>query len=239
MSTLEKCRFSITTSPQSATRLYTQRRARDTLDIWPPLPLIIDDYSMFDHGTTGVDNIIAALELNDRVRQIDLSYSSSPVLEYVTDSEAMQKPFPELTDLRLGMDEDDESWPILPDSFLGGTTPRLRSFRLFNVPFPGLAKILPSATHLVYLYLYGIPRSGYIPPEAMATSLSALTSLELLTLHFRYPRPRPALESRRPPPPPLTRSILPVSPKFGSKGPVNTWRRSWPGSIPLELTICK
>ena len=41
----------------------------------------------------------------------------------------------------------------------------------------------------------------------MATSLSALTSLESLYLHFLYPRPRPALETRRPPP--LTRSILP------------------------------
>jgi hypothetical protein len=43
----------------------------------------------------------------------------------------------------------------------------------------------------------------------MATSLSALTSLELLRLHFQYPRPPPAVENRRPPPPPLTRSILP------------------------------
>ncbi|KAF8494671.1 hypothetical protein F5888DRAFT_1715954 [Russula emetica] len=43
----------------------------------------------------------------------------------------------------------------------------------------------------------------------MATSLSALTSLEYLRLHFRYPRPRPALGSRRLPPPPLAHSILP------------------------------
>jgi len=43
----------------------------------------------------------------------------------------------------------------------------------------------------------------------MATSLSALTSLEFLCVRFRCPRPRPALESRRPPPPPVTRSILP------------------------------
>jgi hypothetical protein len=42
----------------------------------------------------------------------------------------------------------------------------------------------------------------------MSATLSALTNLEFLRLQFRDPRPRPALESRRPPPP-LTRSILP------------------------------
>jgi hypothetical protein len=43
----------------------------------------------------------------------------------------------------------------------------------------------------------------------MATSLSALTNLESLSLQFQYPRPRPTLGSRRQPPPPPTRSILP------------------------------
>jgi hypothetical protein len=175
---------------------------RDTLDIWPPLPLFICDNRNFADETTGVDNIIAALEHNDRVSQIDLLWFSSPEWEYLTDSAAMQKPFPKLTDLRLSMDKD-ESRPIVPDSFLGGTAPRLRSLYLLNVPFPGLPKLLLSATHLVKLHLSGIP----LPPEAMAASLSVLTSLETLRLEFRYPRPRPALESRHPPP--LTRSILP------------------------------
>jgi hypothetical protein len=52
----------------------------------------------------------------------------------------------------------------------------------------------------------------------MATSLSALTNLEFLRLHFLYPRPRPALGSRRLPPPPLTRSILPNLTKIRFKG---------------------
>ena len=53
----------------------------------------------------------------------------------------------------------------------------------------------------------------------MATSLSALTSLESLCLQSNNPQPRPALESRRPPPPPLIRSILPSLTKIESKGP--------------------
>jgi hypothetical protein len=131
-------------------------------------------------------------------------------MEYVTDSAAMRKPFPELTDLHLRIFVDGGLGRILPDSFLGGTAPRLRSLYFNGVVFPQLPKLLLSATHLVKLDLYGIPRSGYIPPETMATSL------EFLRLNFRYPRPRPALGSRRPPP--LTRSILPSLTEIRFKG---------------------
>ncbi|KAF8502717.1 hypothetical protein F5888DRAFT_1800259 [Russula emetica] len=198
----------------------SRTRMRDTLDIWPPLGLTIY-YSPFIHYSNGkppvVDNIIAALEHNDRVCQIGLGYLSSSQMGYVTDSAAMQKPFPELTDLRLNLYDRPER--IFPDSFLGGTAPRLRSLESNGVTFPGLPKLLLSTTHLVDLHLSDIPLSGYIPPEAMATSLSALTSLESLRLSFSFhPEPRPALESRRLPPPPLTRSILPSLTWISFKG---------------------
>src|SRR6267154_146234 len=174
--------------------------ARDTLDIWPPLPLII--YNLYNKPGE-VDNILAALERNDRVCRIILSLAS---LEFEYVKAAMNKPFPELTHLDLSVN-DNKPGPILPDSFLGRPATRLQYLSLRNVPFPGIPKLLLSATHLVQLYLLDIPSSGYIPPEAMATSLSALTSLEELNLLFLSPRPRPALESQHPPP--LTRSILP------------------------------
>ncbi|KAF8502721.1 hypothetical protein F5888DRAFT_1887397 [Russula emetica] len=194
--------------------------ARDTLDIWPPLLLIVPDTKkIFIDKSSSVDNIIAALERNDRVCQIQLSYSTSSQLEYVTDSPAMQKPFPELTDLWLDAVEYNRPGTILPDSFLGGTAPRLRSLELNGVTFPGLPKLLLSTTRLVDLRLLDVSRSGHIPHEAMATSLSALTSLESLRLWFRFhSQPRPALESRRLPPPPLTRSILPGLTKIEFKG---------------------
>src|SRR5712691_11825292 len=77
--------------------------ARDTLDIWPPFPLIIcdNDYK-FKVEPSSVDNIIAAFEHNDRVCQIDLICSSRSQLRYVMDP-AVHKPFPELIDLHLGM----------------------------------------------------------------------------------------------------------------------------------------
>ncbi|KAF8502714.1 hypothetical protein F5888DRAFT_1114701 [Russula emetica] len=154
--------------------------ATDTLDIWPPLPLIVRDLDHIYDELSSVDNIIAALERNDRVCQIKLTYLTGSELGYVTKSAAMQKPFPELTDLCFNEWVDTFPGPILPDSFLGGTAPRLRSLHLDNVSFPGLPKLLLSATHLVSLEVSGIPYSAYIPPEAMATSLSALTSLESL-----------------------------------------------------------
>ena len=186
--------------------------ARDILDIWPPLPLII----RVQAEPSRVENITAALGYNERVCQIDLIDLTSPQWEYVMDSGAAYKPFPVLTHLRLNTY--DRPGPILPDSFLGKTAPRLRSLDLVNITFPGLPKLLLSSTHLVVLDLFDIPRSGYIPPEAMATTLPALTSLKFLRLHFRYPRPRPALESRRPCPPPLSRSILPGLTVFLFKG---------------------
>jgi hypothetical protein len=75
------------------------------------------------------------------------------------------------------------------------------------VPFPGLPKLLLSATHLTDIHLGDITRSGYILPETMVTCLSPLTSLERLSLGFLLPS-LPNWESRHPPSP--TRSILPA-----------------------------
>jgi hypothetical protein len=66
---------------------------------------------------------------------------------------------------------------VVPNSFLGGSAPRLQELTLHEIAFPGLRKLLSSATHLVKLNLWRIPHSGYISPEAMATCLFALTGL--------------------------------------------------------------
>ena len=173
---------------------------RKTLDAWPLLPI-----EVFDEEIEGleVDNIIAALEHNDRICNLDF-HSLSPGSGSEKVLAAMQQPFPELTSLRLFGDE----IPVQPDSFLGGSAPRLRTLSLLSIPFPGLPRLLLSATHPVYLGLYDIPHSGYISPETMVTCLSALTSLGSLSFEFESPRSSPDRKRRRPPPP--TRTILPV-----------------------------
>jgi hypothetical protein len=188
--------------------------ARDTLDVWPPLPLIIRSSGYYrtdgDLPTESVDNIIAVLERSDRVCQI--------ILMDVTNSRreelfaAVQGPFPELTYLVLSSC----GGPVIPDSFLGGSAPRLHTILLDGISFPGLSRLLLSATHLVDLHLLNISHSEYISPETMATTLSTLTGLENLSLKFQSPQSFPDQESRRPPP--LTRSVLPVLIDFTFKG---------------------
>jgi hypothetical protein len=153
---------------------------RDMLDIWPPFPLVIDDITNLIED---VDNVIAALERRDRVLQIRLSPANGSAFETV--SAAMQEPFPELTVLQLLSCE--EPVPIVPDSFLGRSAPRLRTLVFVGISFAGLPNLLLSATSLVFLHLTNIPRSGYISPDAVVTALSMLTSLAFLGLQFRYP----------------------------------------------------
>ena len=161
----------------------------------------------------GTDNIIAALGQTNRVCQVILRALADRQLERVL--AAMQVPFPELTDLRLARNSNREV-PVIPDSFLGGSVPHLRSFHLHRIPFPGLPKLLSSATHLVHLTLYNIPHSGYISPKAMTALLSVLSSLRTLTLEFQSPQSRPDSES--PSLPPLRRSILPTLTTLHFKG---------------------
>ena len=129
---------------------------------------------------------------------------------------AMQVPFPELAYLNLS-NQISVSGLVLPDSFLGGSAPRLRYFRLHAMSFMGLSKPLLSATHLVKLWLEDIPRSWYISPKVMATCLS-MTSLESLHLNLKSPRPHPDLESRHPFTP--VRSVLPTLAIFSFHGAV-------------------
>jgi hypothetical protein len=176
------------------------------LDIWPALPIVVEKYGL---PTSSMDNIIAALEHNDRVLKIDLRrLEASPQLENVV--AVMQEPFPELTFLSLILHgEIDGIDLIIPNSFLGGSAPRLEHLHLDGIPFPGLPKLISSATDLVYLELRRIPYFGYISPDVMVTCLSALTSLKTLIVEFVSPKsPFPERESRYPPSP--TRILLPT-----------------------------
>ena len=185
--------------------------ARMSLDVWPALPLLI-------YGGDGgpVDNVIAELEHSDRIRQIIFFLYRYTTREIENLWTAMQVPFPELTALYLRHHRDSSSVPVLPDSFLGGSAPCLRYLDLYSIPFPGIPKLLLSATHLVRLRLHNIPHSGYISPEAMATCLSALTSLEWLQLEFQSPESCPDLETQPPFLP--TRFVLPTLSGFWFKG---------------------
>ena len=172
------------------------------LDIWPALPIVIcPDFYWWTGISKVTENVIAALKHRDRVCRISLDDFPIPSQKLETFLEMMRYPFPALTDLKLceWLDEGEEVAAI-PDSFLGGSAPRLRSLRLTQFAFPALPKLLLSANHLVDLYLGHIAYAGYISPEVMVGSLSSMAELRSLHLAFDSPRLRPSQASRRPPP---------------------------------------
>ena len=189
---------------------------QNMVDIWPPLPIAIWANPQLMRGRYDESNIIAALDSEhfDRIYGIQLWDFPSWQLEEVL--EAMHQPFPALSFLGLGLYHEDEIESVIPDSFLGGSAPHLQTLLLNHIPFPGLPKLLLSATHLVELYLWRIPHSVYLPPEMMVDCLSVLSRLKILKFEFESPRSRVDQNSRHPPP--STRTLLPVLTELWFRG---------------------
>jgi F-box-like len=192
--------------------LCKNNRPVQTLDIWPELPIVISgSRGMSERDNT--NNIIAPLTQHHRVVKIDMVEIPNSFLTRMRVVE-MRGPFSALKSLRLISTRIDA--PALPDSFLGGSAPRLQKLLLIGVPFPALPNLLLSAHDLVQLHLLNIPLSGYITPDAMVSGLSALTRLQVLRLEFRSPRSRADRETRLVPR--LTRLVLPAINELYFKG---------------------
>jgi len=173
------------------------------LDIWPRFPIIVSLPSPFlEVDEKGVKNLIAALECRDCISEIHIYDIRGPVLEKLFT--ALHEPLPVLTHISLL--STDESVPALPETFLGGFAPRLRSLWLKGIPFSSFPKFILSFNHISALYLVDIPSSGYISPEVMATCLAALPNLNHISIQFRSPPPHPLQLSL----PHLTRATLPA-----------------------------
>jgi hypothetical protein len=198
---------------------------RDLMDIWPPFPLIVrcfDDY--YSARPLIEDNIIAALEHSDRVCQIQLT---RPELGYFANSAAILDPFPELTVLRLSnlyRKADEGREPILPDSFLGGSAPRLESLHLDRVSFPGTTEasfvcISPCQSLPDFYSSFRVhsTRGDGHRSFCLDQPRLPLALLYLPTTSF-YLNPTPAS-------PPLVHALSsPVSPKSNSEERANIWR---------------
>ncbi|KAH9172988.1 hypothetical protein EDB89DRAFT_1962066 [Lactarius sanguifluus] len=126
-----------------------------------------------------------------------------------------QGPFPALT--RLSLESKKYGiMPVLPGTFLGGgaSVPRLQKICLDGIPFPAAPILLFSARDLVDVNLRDIPDTGYISPEAVATSLAALSRLKNLTLGFRWGPSNPDRIRQLP----TTRAVLPALAHFSFSG---------------------
>ena len=181
----------------------------EMLNAFPAFPIIISyrhNAPPLHHISQDWGNIFAALWHRDQARWISLSHLTSSLLEtFVT---VMQEPFPSLTFLELRSNDGiDEIVQVLPDTFLGGSAPRLQYLILQDIPFPALPALLYSANDLVSLHLADIPITGYISPEALAIGLSVLPRLTWFIITFASPTP--SLDRTGPRPPPPTCAVLP------------------------------
>ena len=185
---------------------------RKNLDCWPPFPIIMDYSTLSNHRSPAPndeDDIIAALEHPDRVRGIKLTVTSSLLAKVAP---AMQEPFPEMTTIWLS--SKDRNIPIIPDVFLSSTAPHLQQIYLAGVSFPALPALLLSASDLVDLELKDIPQGDYLSPEAMSTSLAALSRLNTLYIWFKSPTSRRQQRYS----PSSAREVLPSLTAFNFRG---------------------
>jgi len=190
-----KWRYVVFASPRSLRlelRCTYRSPVKKMLYVWPALPILIDVH-IPNSRQSGVTNIIAALKRHDLVCKIKIWGVPNSLLK----SPAVKLPFPELTHLTLRSNE--VNVPVIQDSFLGGSVPRLQLPEFRGIPFlfPALGKLLLSAKDLVTFRLLEIPNSGISSPELIVTSLSALTRLQELSISFRSPRSRADRERRR------------------------------------------
>jgi len=190
------------------------RSVREMLDIWPALPIIIQESGDPILREDDANNVFAALEHPSRVGEIRLIEIPGSSLEIF--AEALEEPFPVLTTLELRLERELRP-PVLPDSFFGGSVPRLQVLDLTGLPFSAVRNLLLSTSDLVYLCLWDMPISGNASePKEIATCLSAMTKLETIELGFRsslrpYRASRHALL-------PITRILLPALTHFWFQG---------------------
>jgi len=184
---------------------------RKMLDTWPPLPIIIEKPPYIHlHSEVDEDNLIAALEHRDRVTAITIDSLTCRQLQRVV--AMMQEPFPALTRLHLGS----TGGAALPDTFMGGSAPRLQRLDLDGISFLTLPRLVLSPTYLTALNLHALPSAGCISPGEMVAYLSPLTMLSDLVIEFESPHHPSDPSSWRVVP--STRALLPALIYFRFKG---------------------
>ena len=169
-------------------RLYCTPKTpvRSTLDCWPAFPIEVrcsgGSQNPKRPSPEEEDNIVAALQLHNRVRSIELRLTSSLIEKLRTQ---VEESFSELEDLVLLSQNSTQL--VLPNTFRWGS--RLRSLHSTRVSFT-LPQLLSSSPNLVDLQLHDIPRIGYFSPEALVNALSGMAQLQSLSLRFLCPASR-------------------------------------------------
>ena len=154
----------------------TSKTHVENLGIWPAFPIAID----FD--SVQGDAIVVPVH-TDRVCYFKLDLTAGSQLDTLARIASM--PFPILTHLIIHVDG--VHAPLLPDNFLGGSSPCLQRICLRNITFPALQTLLLSTSDLVELQLCDTPIHHTTLPVRMATCLAELPRLKSFVLQFQSP----------------------------------------------------
>jgi hypothetical protein len=105
----------------------------EILDAWPVLPLSV--ITVMDQRRDSVrrwDNTVALPKSQNynRICEIYIDMTGRCWEGFIA---AMQKPFPELKRLEILVELGDHVERVVPDSFLGGSAPRLRSLAMYRI----------------------------------------------------------------------------------------------------------
>jgi hypothetical protein len=160
-----------------------------TLDHLPPLPLFID-YQDTTAPITPQDELAIghALLLRDRVRHIDLRLPPSILHTFLP---LMNEPFSMLEYFFLSCANRGDPNLVLPKALLA---PNLRHLSLVGIDIPKRLRFLTSTVSLVTLVLTNIRAPGYFLPRLLAARLQSLPQLEIFSVGFADPIPRPCAQ---------------------------------------------
>jgi hypothetical protein len=128
--------------------------------------------------------------LPNRIRVVSLRRIRKALKRLIT---IIQEPFPTLETLHLVIgDKKRRNAAGASQYFFRWIRPTFMITPFRSHSISGLVpRLLSSSIDLVNLQLYRIPHSGYISPEAVATSVSALTRLTYVSIGFESPASRP------------------------------------------------
>jgi hypothetical protein len=174
------------------------RIGRRALDCWQTLPIYIWSNTWGALPPKNEDDVAAALEHSDRIREIDLTVSYATLQKSTALTE---KSFSALESIHLESPHD--SLTAVPSGFLGRCTGTLRHIHLETISFPTLPQFLLSSHDLLSLSLGPDLLVGgqSLSPGALTAILSATTQLVILNFIFEFTVSHPEQESAHPLPP--------------------------------------
>jgi hypothetical protein len=157
----------------------------------PPLPLII--YYPGIPGEVSVadqESAVFALQQRTRVRRIHLSASTAILHNLVR---AMNGKFPILERLVLRSQTESRTGLVLPKKL---HAPLLHHLTLSNITLSKESQLLRRAEGLITLALLNLPATRRFHPEHLVVQLSAMSRLEMVTIHFYTAIPNHEVKQR-------------------------------------------